>query len=98
MMNYIFKSNGQYVGFINNGYLFSRDGIYLGWVEGRFVWDSTGQFRGILTEDNKYILKNLYTISPVSRVPRPLPPIPPLPVPQANIAPILLSIGVVDAF
>lgn len=97
-MNYIFKSNGQYLGFIYNGYLFSRDGIYLGWTEGKFVWDSAGQFRGILTNDNRYILKNLYTIPPISRTPRPLPAIPPLPAPQANIAPILLPIGAVDAF
>jgi hypothetical protein len=97
-MNYIFRSNGQYLGFIHNSYLFSRDGVYLGWLEGRFVWDSSGQFRGTLTTDNKYIVKSLYTIAPVSRVPRSLPPIPPLPVPQANIVAILLPVGIVDAF
>ena len=97
-MDFVFKSTGQYLGFIHNNYLFSRDGFYLGWIEGNYVWDAQGQFRGTLTSDRRYILKNLYTIPPVPRVPRPFPPIPPLPAPPPNIPPTLLPIGVVDAF
>lgn len=97
-MQSIFKSNGQYLGFISNGYFFSRDGAYLGWIEGKFVWDKDGKFRGVLTEDGRYILKNIYTVSPVPRVPRPMPATPPLPPPPPNIGPIVLHIGYVDAF
>lgn len=96
-MKFIFKSTGQYLGFTQNDYLFSRDGEYLGWVEGNFVWDKNGQFRGVIMND-KYIVKNLYAVTPVPRAPRPYPPTPPLPAPQANIAPILLSVGLADSF
>lgn len=97
-MNFIFRSTGQYLGFIVNGYLFSRDGEYLGWVEGNFVWDKSGQYRGSFTNDGKYIVRNIYTVLPVPRAPRPYPITPSLPAPQANIAPIVLPIGLVDAF
>jgi hypothetical protein len=36
---YIYKSNGNYFGFIRNGYLYSRDGVCLAWVEDDYVWD-----------------------------------------------------------
>lgn len=98
MIQHIFKSTGHYIGFINNNSLFSRDGEYLGWVEGNFVWDCNGIFRGILSKDGRYILKNVYTISPISKPARPNPVHPVLPVPVANIAPITLPIGFVDAF
>lgn len=97
-MQYIFKSNGHYLGFISNGYIYSRDGIYMGWVEGGFAWDKHGQFRGYLSEDGKYILKNVYTIPPVSKSPKPNPSSPVLPTPPANIVPIVLPVGVQDAF
>lgn len=96
-MQYIFRSNGQYLGFIQNGYLFSRDGIYLGWVEDNHVWDANGQYRGFI-KDSRYILRNLYIVPPVSRAPKALPAIPALPVPTANIVAINLPIGYVDAF
>lgn len=100
MAEYIFRSNGNYLGFISNGYVFSRDGEYLGWVEGRFVWDSNGQFRGEITEINnkKYILRNIFLIPPIPKVPRvqPVSPIPP--VPPVNTIPINLPIGFKDAF
>ena len=59
MVEYIFRSNGNYLGFISSGNLFSRDGEYLGWIEGDLVWDSNGHFRGkiVLINDKKYILK-----------------------------------------
>lgn len=96
-MQYIFRSNGQYLGFIQNSYLFSRDGIYLGWIEGNHVWDANGQYRGF-TQDGKYILRNLYIIPPVPRAPKALPAIPALPAPATNIVAINLPIGYVDAF
>lgn len=100
MIEYIFRSNGNYLGFLSNGYLFSRDGEYLGWVEGTFAWDSTGQFRGVVTEINnkKYILKNIFLIPPIPKIPK-IPPIPPVPpTPQINAMPIILPMGFKDAF
>ena len=94
---YIFKSSGQYLGFVISDYFFSRDGIYLGWVESPYVWDSSGQFRGELRE-GAYILRNLYAIPPVPKVPKVAPPTPPLPPPPPNRVPIILQIGYVDAF
>ena len=97
-MKFIFKSSGQYLGSIVNDYLFSRDGEYLGWIEGKYVWDKSGQFRGNTTEDGRYIVRNIYTIPPVPRVPKPYPVTPSLPAPQANISPIVLPVGNIDAF
>ena len=100
MSEYIFRSNGNYLGFISNGYLFSRDGEYLGWVEDKFVWYSNGQFSGEVTEINnkKYILRNIFLIPPISKVPRVQPVSPILPLPPANAIPINLLIGFKDAF
>lgn len=100
MTEYIFRSNGNYLGFINNGSLFSRDGEYLGWVEGKFVWGSTGQFCGEVTEINnkKYIIKNMFLIPPIPKIPR-IPPIPSIPpTPPINAMPIILNMGFKDAF
>ena len=97
-MNFIFKSTGQYFGFIVDDYLFSRDGEYLGWIEGKYAWDKSGLFRGIVTDDKRYIVRNIYTILPVPRAPRPHPSTPSLPTPQANIASIVLPVGYIDAF
>ncbi len=100
MVDYIFRSNGTYLGFIDNGYIFSRDGEYLGWIEGRFVWDSNGQFRGEITEidGNKYILRKMFIFQPIPKVPKAPPVLTAPPAPHANIPPIILSIGVKDAF
>lgn len=99
-MLFIFKSSGQYLGFISNNNLFSRDGLYLGWVENNNVWGSDGQYRGQLVTINgkTYILKNIYIIPPIPKPPRAIPSIPTLPPPQANISPIILDIGLKDAF
>ncbi len=96
----IFKSNGNYLGFISNDYIFSRDGVYLGWLEGNLFWHSNGNFGGSLTEINGslYLIINRLQIPPIPRIPK-LPPLPPLPpVPPINIMPIQLPIGYVDAF
>lgn len=97
---YIFRSNGNYIGFVSNNNIFSRDGIYLGWIDGALVWDSQGNFRGqiINIASNNYILKNTFSISPIPRIPK-IPPIPPTPpTPPSNIPPITLPIGFVDSF
>lgn len=71
-MKQIFRSSGQYLGFIYNDNLFSRDGIYLGWLEGDNVWDSNGSYRGKLVpiSGHYYILKNEFVISPIPRIPK----------------------------
>ena len=96
----VFKSNGFYLGFSSGGNLFSRDGAYLGWIEGNFVWDALGQYRGQVTvvNGNNYILKNMYAVSPIPRIPRPHPAIPPIPAPPQNVLPISLSIDMRDGF
>jgi hypothetical protein len=96
-MNPIFKSNGIYIGFIFNGVLFSRDGEYWGWVEDNFVWDSRGNFKGQIW-NQQYIIFNKFAVSPIPRMPRPAPPTPVLPLPQANIPAVALPTGWVDAF
>lgn len=100
MTIYIFKSNGNYIGFVSGNNIFSRDGVYLGWVENNLVWDARGNFRGQLIElnNNHYVLKNSFSIQPIPRVPK-IPPTSPIPpVPPVNILPITLPIGYEDAF
>jgi len=96
----IFKSNGYYLGFIQNSFLFSRDGIYLGWIEGQYVWDAGGKFRGMIVNmtGHNYILLNQFVIPPLSKSPKAAPGVPSLPLPEANIPPVNLPIGWVDAF
>lgn len=100
MIIYFFNTRGFYIGFIENNILFSRDGEYLGWLEGNIVWNSNGQYIGQLVDigGNKYVLRNMFIISPLPRVPRvmPSPPAPPSPV--SNIAPISSPIGWEDVF
>ena len=95
-----FRTTGIYIGFIFNGFVFSRDGEYLGWQEGQNIWGKDGQFKGSVYELNgaHYILKNRFQISPIPRMPK-LPPLPPTPpIPQLNKLPILVGIGLEDAF
>ena len=100
MSKIIFKSSGIYLGFIDNDFLFSRDGQYLGWLEGAHVWGADGQYRGNLNETNGnlYILRNMFVSMPIPRPPKISPNSPSLPQPPANINPIQLPIGFVDAF
>jgi hypothetical protein len=97
---HIFRSNGNYIGFIDGDNIFSRDGVYLGWLENNLVWDINGNFKGqkINLGGNNYILRNSFSINPMSRIPRisPISPIPP--IPPINILPIMLPIGFIDAF
>ncbi len=98
---YIFKSYGNYLGFIDNDNIFDRDGVYLGWLDdGILFWHSSGKFGGVLKElnGNLYLLKNQLQIPPIPKIPktqpdRPIPLDPPI-----NIMPIVLPIGNIDIF
>lgn len=96
-MNFIFKSNGVYIGFISTGSLFSRDGEYWGWVENNYVWDSRGNFRGQIW-NSKYIIFNQFAVSPVPRLPKLPPSTPVLPQPPINLSPVTLPTGWSDSF
>lgn len=98
--NHIYKTSGIYLGFLNNDLLFSRDGDYLGWTEGQFVWDSTGKFRGMIAEikGNKYILKDRFSMPPLTKPPKAVNTAVNPPTAPANIAPITLPVNLVDAF
>lgn len=96
-MRYIFKSNGNYFGFIVNGNLFSRDGDYLGWVEGNTLWGKSGDYRGEIFQDY-YIIRNTFKVAPVPRAPKANPATPAIPAPPANRPPITLPVGSEDAF
>ncbi len=102
MNRYIFKSNGNYLGFLQDDNIFSRDGIYLGWLDGdgTYAWDSSGKFRGYLIDvsGNNFIILNQLQIPPIPRMPRPAPLTPILPPPPVNVSPIPLPVGYIDGF
>ena len=55
-MQFIFRWNGQYYGFIANGHLFDSTAGYRGWVESDgSVWRSDGVFVGNLV-GGEYVL------------------------------------------
>jgi hypothetical protein len=97
---FIYKSKGNYLGFIDESNVFSRDGDFLGWVEGTHVWDKSGTYRGELEEigGNKYILKNQYAVQPLPKSPKQVSHSAKLPDPPANITPVEIPIGYVDAY
>lgn len=102
-MKYIFKTKGQYIGFIHNNFVFSYDGSYLGWIDSNNVWNSSGSYAGVLIQvnnnsDSFYILKNKFTINPIPKIPKvnPIPVTPPSP--RLSINPIIPPIGWDDAF
>jgi hypothetical protein len=99
--NFIYKSTGQYLGFVQNNSLYSRDGAYLGWVEGNFVWDFNGKFRGVINDvgGHKYIWLNIFALLPVPRPPKlSLPPVTPAYPVETIIPSITLPVGIVDGF
>lgn len=99
--NFIYKSTGQYLGFVQNNSLYSRDGEYLGRVEGNYVWDASGKFRGVMATINghRYIWLNIFAFPPVARPPMPpQPTVVPLTPTNTLIAPITLPVGYVDGF
>src|SRR5260221_14280313 len=98
MADYIFWSNGKYLGFVDDGNIFSRDGVFLGWIESNIhAWDSTGRYRG-RRWNARYIIVNTFVLAPVPRPPKSTPTPPPLPAPPANIPAIGLPPGWKDSF
>ena len=97
---FIYRSNGNYLGFISGSNFFSRDGIYWGWIEGNLVWNHTGRYAGEVKEINghSYIMKNMYILPPIPKPPKKLPDIPTIPDPPRNIRAINLPIGYQDSF
>ena len=94
---YIYRANGSYLGFIQDGFLFSRDGEFLGRVDNGFVWDRSGQFRGQIWGE-RYIIRDSFALPPVPRGPI-IAPAKPSPLPQQQlITPIGLPFGQLDAF
>ncbi len=74
-VRYIFNTNGQYVGFIQNDNLFSPDVEWLGFVRnGADVYSKDGSYMGQLLNDDR-IARNT-AISPMSVIP-PFPPFAP---------------------
>ena len=98
---FIYRSNGDYFGFILNGYLFDTDGEYLGWVEDDdSVWRKDGEYFGWLTGEN-YILHNPKQIKPLARTPKipPMPPDPPMaPPPRMPRIPPMYREDALDKF
>ena len=96
----IFKSNGNYLGFVRENNIFSRDGDFLGWIDNINAWDKSGAYRGELKSisGNSYILKNQYAVPPLPKAAKSVSNNFELPNPPANIASVEIPIGYVDAF
>jgi hypothetical protein len=103
---FIYKSNGQYMGFARYNNLYTRDGIYLGYIKGNFAWDAQGQFRGSLTpietqQGTKiFVIKNMFAINPYPQEAKQMNnlAISELPLQLPPISPITLDVGYVDGF
>jgi hypothetical protein len=97
---YIFKSSGQYFGFIHGDYIFDRDGKYIGWRNGINVWAPNGQYKGQLKEfapGKFHFIYYIFGVPPVQLIPRNMPITPTLPDPPSNESPIQLPVGYIDA-
>lgn len=97
---FIYKTAGQYLGFMRSGYVYSRDGEYLGWLEGVHVWDSQGNYRGQVLEvgGNTYILRYQFSVPALPKIPKITPLTPSIPAPPPNVAAIVPPLGHRDAF
>jgi hypothetical protein len=82
-VQFIFKWNGQYAGFISDGYVFDPSARYLGWVEeSGHVYGIHGRYVGELVDQN-YIMRNLRKTPqlpkpPITAIIHPKAPVPPL--------------------
>lgn len=97
----IFKSSGQYIGFISQNNIFRWDGEHLGWIDNQnFIWDIGGNFRGQLIEKGgyHYAIKNSFEINPVAKPPRPKTTAPNIPTPSNPAPKYPISVGIEDAF
>ncbi len=97
----IYKSSGQYIGFVNENNVFRWDGEHLGWIDNQsFIWDISGNFRGQLIQRDgyAYAIRSSFLINPVSKPPRskaiPLS----IPTPSAPAPVFPISVGIEDAF
>jgi hypothetical protein len=93
----VFRSNGNYFGFISNENLFNANGKYLGWVENNGqIRGVDGSFMGEIFNDN-YIFKRQNMIEPIRQVSkvRPISPVPP--VSSINRIGLIMPIGWKDA-
>jgi hypothetical protein len=92
----IFRSTGEYFGFLQNGALFAADGTYLGWIDEGIVWHKDGTFCGQVVEQN-YILKKPRRLEPLARIPR-TPPVSAIPPMRIMSRPArMLDLGCHDA-
>jgi len=98
--NFIFKTNGNYIGFIDSEFIFSRDGKYLGWIDNKLVWDREGEFRGALMilGEKSYVLRSQLTMSALSKTPKIPSYTPEMPPPPPNATPISPGVEFIDAF
>jgi hypothetical protein len=99
---FLFRSNGQYLGFITGDNIFDRDGRFIGWKSVETVWGANGQYRGQLSRigstQNFYVVKYIFAVAPIPQIPRVVDINKSLPVPPANILPVHLQAGFVDGF
>lgn len=99
---FIYKSNGQPLGFIRNGNLYSTYGQYLGWQDVKHIWNAAGYYAGTLTNTNgnSYILKYIFGAAPIPQTPRSVANLPPqdLPALPPTISAIQLHPSYKDGF
>lgn len=99
---FLFKSSGQYIGFLYNDFIYTRDGNFLGWLDSdiKVVWGKSGSYKGKLVniDGHYYILRNLLEMPPIPQTPKRTPVPPPLPFQQENIPPITLPPFFIDGF
>ena len=97
-ITHIYSTNGVYLGFVENNNLYSRDSLALGWVENGHVWKVDGTYAGEIThiDNHDYILRNSFTISPISKGARKIDDASQQPEPQRNIAKISAPLGFRD--
>lgn len=96
-MKYLFRMNGEYVGFLSDGWFFAANGCYLGWCEGGDqLWRSDGNWLGCIREQY-YVLRRRGAPQPVPQPPR-VPPVPPSPpLSPGNLLPRAVPPGWLDA-
>ena len=69
----LFRRDGRYWGFLENGEIYDRHGRHAGWLmpgPEQDVYDLTGRFLGQLVEGH-HVLRSVFRPEPVHRAPRP---------------------------
>ena len=75
-MEFIYRWNGEYFGFISEDNLFDANSNWIGWIKDKKVWQANGSFLGEIYENN-YILRRKTEVLPVPMEPH-SPPVPPV--------------------